>query len=161
MSSTLFKRRDALNWGLGGSITKQKGGANVSETASAYLAGYIAGQKESEDIRAKIMLDGLIGETKRAMKLCEELYNSMSYQGLNVAKVFLKIEILGAFDAVFIVPVEEWRTDKFDVAYELSNAIETKVNSSKFSIAFSFAPADGEADRKRMSDNGYDLSFPS
>jgi hypothetical protein len=65
-----------------------------------------------------------------------------------------------SFDALFFVSAEDFRTERFEEAYDLGWAQTEKLAKEGIEYGASFAPLHGQIDKPALSGDGYFTSYP-
>ena len=122
--------------------------------------GFERGRQAERTATERARHQMLEGNLRKAQEAAERMYASLHSLDLPCHKVFLRIEDLDRFGALFLMDSANLASDSFDRGYEVGSDVEQEVNSPEFEFTFSFMPLTDATDFECIAADGFGLRYP-
>lgn len=128
-------------------------------THDELIDAYLMGKEQQKNDNQRILLEKLEANVSLAKSIVETLVEEIENINFKPHNSYLRINNITKFDAIFVVAMDDFISEKFDEIYALSQKLKKDHNNDTFYINFTFMPFTDNLNEKRINCEGFFLKY--
>ena len=127
-------------------------------TSDHMIDAYLSGHRNALDKEKKLIFEKLLTNLKISTDSTNEIKEHLKKNNMTVVQTFLKIVSWNSFSLLFVVPEEQYLTEKIFEIYQYVEEVEEKLHSDFYNLNISICDVDEEGlNEGKVKADGYYL----